>query len=85
MKFAYVIEDGEIHAKKDLVEWLKRYTEVEGNKEIAEYLCDQYFEETFHEIDWEVNGLLFTVSETEMVFITDLDTEVVEELWGKED
>lgn len=85
MKFAYVIEDGEIHAKKDLVEWLKRYTEVEGNKEIAEYLCDQYFEETFHEIDWEVNGLLFTVSETEMVFITDVDTEVVEELWGKED
>lgn len=85
MKFAYVIEDGEIHAKKDLVEWLKRYSEVEGNKEIAEYLCDQYFEETFHEIDWEVNGLLFTVSETEMVFITDLDTEEVEELWGKED
>ena len=85
MKFAYVIEDGEILSKKDLVEWLKRYTEVEGNKEIAEYLCDQYFEETFHEIDWEVNGLLFTVSETEMVFITDLDTEEVEELWGKED
>ena len=82
MKFAYVIEDGEIHAKKDLVEWLKRYSEVEGNKEIAECLCDQYFEETFHEIDWEVNGLLFTVSETEMVFITDLDTEEVEELWG---
>lgn len=85
MKFAYVIEDGEILSKKDLVEWLKRYSEVEGNKEIAEYLCDQYFEETFHEIDWEVNGLLFTVSETEMVFITDLDTEEVEELWGKED
>lgn len=85
MKFAYVVEDGEILSKKDLVEWLKRYSEVEGNKEIAEYLCDQYFEETFHEIDWEVNGLLFTVSETEMVFITDVDTEEVEELWGKED
>ena len=85
MKFAYVVEDGEILSKKDLVEWLKRYSEVEGNKEIAEYLCDQYFEETFHEIDWEVNGLLFSVSETEMVFITDLDTEEVEELWGKED
>lgn len=85
MKFAYVVEDGEILSKKDLVEWLKRYSEVEGNKEIAEYLCEQYFEETFHEIDWEVNGLLFTVSETEMVFITDLDTEEVEELWGKED
>lgn len=85
MKFAYVIEDGEIHVKKDLADWLKHYTEVEGNKEIAEYLCDQYFEETFHDIDWEVNGILFTVSETEMLFITDVDTNNVEELWGKED
>lgn len=85
MKFAYVIEDGEINCKKDLTEWLKRYTEVEGNKEIAEYLCDQYFEETFHEIDWEVNGLLFTVNETEMVFITDLDVEEVDKLWDKKD
>lgn len=81
MKFAYVIEDGEIQAKKDLAEWLKRYSEVEGNKEIAEYLCDQYFEETFHDVDWEVNGLLFTVSETEMVFLTDIDVEEVEKLW----
>ena len=81
MKFAYVIQDGEIDSKKDLAEWLKRYSEVEGNKEIAEYLCEQYFEETFHEIDWEVHGLLFTVSETEMVFLTDLDVEEVEKLW----
>lgn len=81
MKFAYVIEDGEILEKKDLTVWLKHYTEVEGNKEIAEYLCDQYFEETFHEIDWEDNGLLFSVSETEMLFLTDLDVDDVEKLW----
>lgn len=81
MKYAYVIEDGEIASKKDLTEWLKGYPEVEGNKEIADYLCDQYFEETFHEIDWEVNGLLFTVSDVEMLFLTDVDTDNVEELW----
>lgn len=81
MKYAYVIEDGEIASKKDLAEWLKGYPEVEGNKEIAEYLCDQYFEETFHEVDWEVNGLLFTVSDVEMLFLTDIDTDDVEELW----
>ncbi len=81
MKFAYVIEDGEIIKKQEIAK-LGDELESTGNLEVAEYLIDRYFEEqVFSEIDWEVNGLLFTVSETEMVFITDVNTSEVENLW----
>jgi hypothetical protein len=78
MKFAYVIEDGEI-IKKMLVD-----DEITV-EEFVNDVCDEYFEDNFQETDQEVNGVLYTVSEMEMVFLTDLDTDVVEELWGNKD
>lgn len=79
MKFAYVIEDGEI-TKKLLIEKLEVPLE-----EFVQSLCDEFFDEDFNETDQEVNGVLYSVSEVEMVFVTDLDTDVVEELWGDKD
>ena len=75
MKFAYVIEDGEI-IKKMLVD------DELTVEEFVNDVCDEYFGVSFEETDQEVNGVLYTVSEVEMVFLTDLNTDVVDELWG---
>lgn len=75
MKFAYVIEDGEI-VKKLLIRDLQVPVE-----EFVSGLCDEYFDEDFNETDQEVNGVLYSVSEVEMVFVTDVDTDEVEKLW----
>lgn len=79
MKFAYVIEDGEI-VKKLHIRDLQVPVE-----EFVSGVCDEFFDGDFNETDEEVNGVLYSVSEVEMVFITDVDTEVVEELWEKKD
>lgn len=78
-KFAYVIEDGEI-VKKLSVDKLEVPVE-----EFVSGVCDEFFGDDFQETDKEVNGILYSVSEVEMVFLTDLDTENVEELWSKKD
>lgn len=75
-KFAYVIEDGEI-IEKLMVENLEVSIDNFVNS-----LCDKHFGDDFQETDKEVNGVLYSVSEVEMVFLTDLDTDSVEELWG---
>lgn len=79
MKFAYVIEDGEIVKKLHI-----RNLQVPV-EEFVSGVCVEFFDEDFNETDEEVNGVLYSVSEVEMVFITDVDTEVVEELWEKKD
>lgn len=75
MKFAYVIEDGEI-VKKLFIRDLQVPVE-----EFVSGLCDEYFDEDFNETDQEVNGVLYSVSEVEMVFVTDVDVDEVEKLW----
>lgn len=73
-KFVYVIEDGEIVEKTTVKE-----SEVEST---VNELCEEFFDGPYEEKDVEKNGILFTVTETEMVFVTTLDVSNVEDLWG---
>lgn len=78
MKYAYVIEDGEIVIRKEVDD--RNYDHTD---DFVNSLCEQYFDDTFNEDEAEGNGWLYSVSETEMVFVTDIDTTDVEKLWIK--
>lgn len=68
MKFAYVIEDGEIIKKEA--------TPFNVNE-----LSNKYFGCGIEEREIEKNGVLHVVSDVEMIMETDLDVSNVEELW----
>ena len=72
--FAYVIEDGEIVEKIEG----QSFGDIE-----AKELCETFFDQEWVEMDDESGGVLYSVSEVEMVFVTDKDVENVEDLWGE--
>lgn len=74
MKFIYVLEDGEI---VDRVLVNPTMSLVDQVNEMCE---DEFFEE-YNEVSEEKNGTLYSVSEVEMVFVTDIDTQDYEELF----
>ncbi len=76
MKYAYVIEDGEI------VEFVAIPTNrLDDIPEFVNDLCEYHFDEEFNETDEETKGTLYSVSEVEMVFVTELETTNVSDLW----
>lgn len=74
MKYLYVLEDGEI---VDCVDFDESMSEADQAKE----LCEDNFDEEFNEVDVERNGTLYSVSETEMVFVSEVFTDDFEELF----
>lgn len=74
MKYLYVLEDGEI---VDCVDFDESMSEADQAKE----LCEDNFDEAFNEVDVERNGTLYSVSETEMVFVSEVFTDDFEELF----
>lgn len=75
MKYLYVLEDGEI---VDRVDFDESMSEADQVKE----LCEDNFDEEFNEVDVERNGTLYSVSETEMVFVSEVFADEFEELFN---
>ena len=73
-KYAYVLEDGEI----DVVLLVDEGVDVE---DFVNGLCNECFDEEFHEVDEEKNGVLYTVNEVQQVFLSDIKTHDYEELF----
>lgn len=74
MKYLYVLEDGEI---VECVDFDSSMSEVSQVNE----LCKDHFSEEFSEVSEEKNGTLYLVSDTEMIFVSDIDTRDAEELF----
>ena len=76
MKYAYVVEDGEIVESQVIPA-----NRLDDIPEFVNDLCEQHFGEEFNEEDEEAKGTLYSVSEVEMVFVTELETTNVSDLW----
>lgn len=74
MLYAYILEDGEI------VERLIVDSEI-NEEDYVNSTCVTFFDEEFGEMDVEKNGRLYTVSDVEMVFVSEMDTDDFEELF----
>lgn len=74
-KYAYVLEDGEI-VKMLLID------DEMTHADFVNDVCDEFFDEDYNEVDEEDNGMLYSVSETEQVFLTHINTTVYEELFS---
>ena len=76
--YLYVIEDGEIVEKVSGwgIEGLELLVKVSD-------LCEEYFDESYKEVDEESGGMLYSVSDVEMVFVCNKDVDNVEDLWEK--